>query len=172
MPENSTMCEFGPFFANSSNNDAAILKHCALNDEQHILNWLRSDDLIVLDRKYSWFRDIVNTLTRLCLKVAMPGFLHNEKQFSPDEPNRTRLVTKTRWVIESVNGKIKNWKFFAHTVENTSLPYVGDCLDIICALINKYHCPAIANKDEGHRIASQMREMWNVESPLQNILKN
>lgn len=31
----------------------------------------------------------------------MPGFLHNQKQLSPDESNRTRFVTKTRWVIES-----------------------------------------------------------------------
>ena len=38
---------------------------------------------------------------RLDLKVAMPDFLHNKKQFSAKEANRTRFVTKTRWVIES-----------------------------------------------------------------------
>ncbi|CAF3548310.1 unnamed protein product [Rotaria socialis] len=158
----------GPFFANSSNNDAAILKHCLLNNEQQILNWLRDDDILVLDRG---FRDVVNTLSRLRLQVAMPGFLHNQKQFSPDEANRTRFVTKTRWVVESVNGKIKNWKFFAQTLQNTSLPFAGNCLDIVCALINKYYCPAIANIQDGQEIAAQMREMWKAENALEQHLR-
>ena len=38
---------------------------------------------------------------RLGLKAVMPDFLHKEKQFSAEEANRTRFVTKTRWVIES-----------------------------------------------------------------------
>ncbi len=40
----------GPFFANASNNDAAILKHCVLNNEQQVLAWLRDNDVLVLDR--------------------------------------------------------------------------------------------------------------------------
>jgi hypothetical protein len=36
----------------------------------------------------------------------MPGFLHNQKQFSPDEANKARFVTKTRWVVES--GKLRS----------------------------------------------------------------
>jgi hypothetical protein len=70
-----------------------------------------------------------------------------------------------------VNGKIKNWKFFTHTMQNASLPFLGDCLDIVCALINKYHRPAIVNIEEGYRIASQMRTMWNVQNELQKYLQ-
>ena len=70
-----------------------------------------------------------------------------------------------------VNGMIKNWKFFTHTIQNSSLPWVGDCLDIVCALINKYHRPAIADIEEGYRIVCRMREMWNVENELQNYLQ-
>ncbi|CAF2874624.1 unnamed protein product [Rotaria sp. Silwood2] len=91
----------GPFFTDSLNNDAAILKHCILNDEQQVLSWLRDNDVLVLDRG---FRDTVNALNRLGLKVAIPGFLHNQKQLPADEANRIRFVTKNRWVIES--GKI------------------------------------------------------------------
>ncbi|CAF4590004.1 unnamed protein product, partial [Rotaria socialis] len=91
----------GPFFTDSLNNDAAILKHCMLNNEQEVLSWLRDNDVLVLDRG---FRNTVNTLNRLGLQVAMPGFLHNKKQLPADEANRTRFVTKNRWVIES--GKI------------------------------------------------------------------
>ncbi|CAF5224454.1 unnamed protein product, partial [Rotaria magnacalcarata] len=63
--------------------------------------WLRDNDVLVLDRG---FRDTVNTLNRHGLQVAMPSFLHNRKQLPADEANRTRFVTKNRWVIES--GKI------------------------------------------------------------------
>ena len=42
------------------------------------------------------FRDTVNTLNQLGLKVAMPDFLHNQKQFSADEANRTGFVTNNR----------------------------------------------------------------------------
>ncbi|CAF3918520.1 unnamed protein product [Rotaria magnacalcarata] len=41
------------------------------------------------------FRDTTNALLRLGRQVVMPGILHNEKQFSANEANRTRLVTKT-----------------------------------------------------------------------------
>ncbi|CAF4540445.1 unnamed protein product, partial [Rotaria magnacalcarata] len=69
-----------------------------LNNEQEVLSWLRDNDVLVLDRG---FRDTVNTLNRVGLQVAMPGFLHNKTQFPADEANRTRFVTKNRWVIES-----------------------------------------------------------------------
>jgi hypothetical protein len=46
----------GPFFADSSNNDAAILKHCMLNNEQEVLAWLRDDDVLVLDRGVGAYR--------------------------------------------------------------------------------------------------------------------
>ncbi|CAF3224730.1 unnamed protein product [Rotaria sp. Silwood2] len=47
------------------------------------------------------FRDTVNALNRLGLKGAIPGFLHNQKRLPVDEANRTRFITKNRWVIES-----------------------------------------------------------------------
>ena len=70
-----------------------------------------------------------------------------------------------------VNAKIKNWKFFSQTIQNTSLPFVADCLDIVWALINKYYCSAVANIEDGQHIAEQMREMWNMENTLQKHLQ-
>ncbi|CAF2941717.1 unnamed protein product [Rotaria sp. Silwood2] len=69
-----------------------------LNNEQELMAWLRDDDVLVLDRG---LRDVINVALRLGLKVAMPGFLHKEKQLSAKKANRTCFVTKTRWVIES-----------------------------------------------------------------------
>ncbi|CAF1418557.1 unnamed protein product [Rotaria magnacalcarata] len=157
----------GPFFTDSLNNDAAILKHCMLNNEQDVLSWLHDNDVLVLDR---WFRDTVNTLYRLGLQVVMPGFLHNKKQLPADDANRTRFVTKNRWVIESVNGKIKQWKFMAQVIQHSTIRFISDYLDIICALINKYQCPAVKDIESGREIVMKMREMLTTENRLQERL--
>ena len=47
------------------------------------------------------FRDTVNTLNQFGLKVAIPAFLRKQKQFSANEANQTRFITKNRWAIES-----------------------------------------------------------------------
>jgi len=88
---------FGPFFADNRNNDASILKDCIRKNEQDILNWLHKDDVLIVDRG---FRDAVSTVKSYGYKVLMPSFL-TRKQFTNQEANRTRLITKVRWVIES-----------------------------------------------------------------------
>ncbi|CAM4783878.1 unnamed protein product [Rotaria magnacalcarata] len=98
-----------PFFTDSLNKDAVILKHCILNNEQQVLSWLRDNDVLALD---CGFRDTVRTLNRLDLQVAMPGCLHNKKQLPADEVNRTRFVTKNRWVIESGSYQIRMAKSY------------------------------------------------------------
>jgi hypothetical protein len=40
----------GPFLADSSNNDASIIKHCLFNNEQDMLSWLKDDDIMIVDR--------------------------------------------------------------------------------------------------------------------------
>ncbi|CAF1231138.1 unnamed protein product [Rotaria magnacalcarata] len=116
------------------------------------------------------FHDTANTLNRLGLQVAMPGFLHNKKQHPTDEANRTRFVTKNRWVIESVNGKIKQWKFMTQIIQNSTIRFISDYLDIICALINKYQFPAVIDIENGREIAMNMREMLTTENRLQTRL--
>lgn len=90
--------------------------------------------------------------------------------------SRARLIIQfTRsyplLLVIIANGKIKNWKFFAQTVQNSSLPFIGDCLDIVCAIINRYHCPAMADIRNGREIARQMRAMWKEENALQKRLE-
>ncbi|CAF1110288.1 unnamed protein product, partial [Brachionus calyciflorus] len=54
------------------------------------------------------FRDIVNFLEKRGLTVMMPAVMEkNQKQLTTKQANDTRLVTKTRWVIEAINGIFK-----------------------------------------------------------------
>jgi hypothetical protein len=92
------LCVFGPFLSDYQNNDASIFKNCLSKNEQDILNWLHKDDVIIADRG---FRDAVGKVKQFGYEIIMPSFINRKKQFSTEEANHTRLVTKVRWVIES-----------------------------------------------------------------------
>lgn len=61
-----------------------------------------------------------------------------------------------RWVVESVNGRVKNvFPFFKHTIEGTYVPKIMRFNRIVCAMLNKYFPPLLANKDF-HDIISEV----------------
>lgn len=73
--------------------------------------------------------------------------------------------------MNSVNGKIKRWRYFSNVIQNSSIPSVGNNLKIICALINAYHKPAIINKEEGEKWADQMLKLLDQGNQLQKRLE-
>ncbi|CAM4849082.1 unnamed protein product [Rotaria magnacalcarata] len=99
----------GPFFGDYRNNDAKIIQHCLLNNEQDILKWLKDDDIIILDRG---FRDVVPTMKMLGFQTVMPSFLNGRPQLTTEEANESRLVTANRWVIESSTYQIRMAKSY------------------------------------------------------------
>lgn len=63
-----------------------------------------------------------------------------------------------RWVVESVNGRIKNvFPFFKHTIEGSYVPKVMRFNRIACAIMNKYFPPLFSNKDFHDIIASAVQ---------------
>ena len=91
------------------------------------------------------FRDSVNILEGLGLEVAMPLFLDGRRQFSTTESNQSRCITKVRWIVEAVNGQMKQFKFFSNTVQNSSLPHLEAYISIACSLINRYRSPMVTS---------------------------
>lgn len=77
---------------------------------------------------------------------------NSAKQFTTSEANQSRIVTMLRWVVEAVNGRVKNmFKFFSGTIPITYLPKLGDWFKIACALCNAF-CPNIFNEKDDHMI--------------------
>ncbi|CAF1659052.1 unnamed protein product [Adineta ricciae] len=157
---------FGPFLADGHNNDASIIKHIMRNDDQGITSWLHDDDIIIVDRG---FRDAVSAMEELGLCVEIPAFLKGKRQFSTQEANRTRAITKNRWIIESVNEKIKEWNYFNH-LHNSSLQYLPDDLDIVCALHNAFRQPIMKDPMNGIELAKIMLEQIEKENELEKLL--
>ena len=56
----------GPFFANSSNNDASIWKDCSTKNRAGVLAWLEENDVIIVDRGFRDSTGTMNTGTPSC----------------------------------------------------------------------------------------------------------
>lgn len=144
----------GPYYA--KNNDALITKHILKTNTDGMKSWLNDNDIFIVDRG---FRDVSGYLIEEGYEVKMPQYLQKgNSQHSTEEANTSRLVTKVRWVVESVNTRIKQWKFFDKVVSNHYIPYIGDFLRIVCALFNCYR-PHLADMDSSSKeLAKKMLE--------------
>lgn len=93
---------------------------------------------MIVDRGY---RDATEMLARLGITWHMPALLpRGQSQLTTEEANNSRIVTKTRWIVEARNGHIKSiFKFLDQTIQIIHLPNLGDFYRIAGAIINKYH---------------------------------
>ena len=72
----------------------------------------------------------------------------------------------------SVNGKIKQWRFFSQTIQNSSIPSVRDYLYIVCALINAYHNTRVIDPTAERERVAQMFLLLNKGNRLKRRLEN
>ena len=121
---------------------------------------------MVVDRG---FRDSIKTMEDLGLNVVLPPFLNGRRQFTSSEANESRCVTKIRWVVEAVNARIKQFKFFANTIQNSSLPYLEEYLLIICSIINRYQAPAKADMDYDEQVAERMISLKREKKEFEKV---
>ena len=159
---------FGPYFADSTNNDANIFTHLLKKDIRNIREWLKSNDVIIIDRG---FRDCLELLEEMDLVPKMPAFLNKQAQFSTEEANKTRLVTKIRWVVEAVNGQLKNWRALNNVIPNVQIPYIGDYVKIVCAILNAFHPARIKNLEDDNIIAQRMLDLVKMANCLQRTVE-
>lgn len=120
----------GPYDA--KHNDATILKDCF---SRYDLSAIEDGDVVLVDRG---FRDAMQFLRDKNLRVFSPGL----GQLDTEEANVSRFVTKVRWVIEQVFGRLKmKFKLFAHPAHNSFLRNDLKALVIAFALLNMFHEP-------------------------------
>ncbi|CAC5369412.1 unnamed protein product [Mytilus coruscus] len=146
----------GPYL--SRNNDASILNHMMKCNVDDIKSFVNDKDIFVVDRG---FRDSITLLEELGIKAAMPTFMKKgEKQMSDTDANTSRMVTKIRWVVESANARIKNFKYLDRVLPTNQVPFIGDYIRIVCAISNKYLPPLrkATNEDEDINLATQMKQ--------------
>ncbi|CAF3180128.1 unnamed protein product [Rotaria sp. Silwood2] len=140
---------------------------------------LLSEDMntvvLVADGTYSYlqvlvdrgFRDSVGLMRALGLDVCMHDFLNGRHRFEALEANRSRFISKIRWVVESAHARIKHFKWLNQTIQNSTIPQVRDYLRIACALVNAYRSSAISSFMNDDIIVTKMLE--NLHEP--NLLR-
>ncbi|CAF2730047.1 unnamed protein product [Rotaria sp. Silwood2] len=163
------LAAYGPYLSDSSNNDASIQKDILVNNKDGILNWIDEHDIVVVDRG---FRDSTGMMRALGLDVCMPDFLNGRRRFDALEANRSRFISKIRWVVESANGRVKHFRWFSQTIQNSTIPQVRDYLQIACALINAYRAAAISSFSNDDQIAAEMLACLHEPNLLRTRLNN
>jgi hypothetical protein len=65
-----------------------------------------------------------------------------------------------RWVVESANARIKNFKWLDRVLPTNQVPFIADYVRIVCAISNRYF-PALGrtvNKDDDIQLAREMQQ--------------
>ncbi|GFY16397.1 DDE Tnp4 domain-containing protein [Trichonephila clavipes] len=104
------------------------------------------------------------------LVPKMPAFLDKQAQL-PKDANETRLETSIRWVVEAVNGQLKNWRALSNIIPNVQIPYIGDYVKIVCANLNVFH-PARLNIEDDNVIAQRMLDLEKTNYLQETIEEN
>lgn len=162
---------FGPYLADGKNNDAQIMNSLIKQRGSELLEWVQPDDILIVDRG---FRDSIETLEEHLLIPKMPRFLDKgSHQLDTLDANSSRLVTKIRWVVESVNGLMKTWKALGQVVPNTQIPYIRDYVRIVCAICNAFRPPRReASKPDDEVIAQRMLNLSSKDNTFQKYIQD
>lgn len=86
------------------------------------------------------------------------------------QANSSRLVTKIRWIVESVNGRLKQWKYLQNVVPNTQIPYIREYVCLIAALCNKYRDPLNTGNPESDQILAAKMKVGSYNVPYDLLL--
>lgn len=155
---------WGSFTAASS--DGKILPHI-YNDDKDFKKLLRNGDKLILDRG---FRDCVEMMKKLGFDVLIPTC--KSGQLSWSEANKSRLCTKVRWVIESVNGILKNqFKLLNRVVPNSSVGKIDIEIKIAAALHNMFGKKLSSDHNDYQQIVKQMHDRMDTPNVLGDFVK-
>jgi hypothetical protein len=158
----------GPFEANIS--DAKLMEDL-ISDDEFKETFPPISTTLIVDRG---FRDIIEKAQALGYETQMPAFLEKkEKQLSTEKANATRCTTKMRFIVEVVNGQIKQtFSMFDKTANNRSLPNAPDHFRIACSTINfirngNFH----SDKNNPDEISERICQLMTKPNLLSKVVK-
>lgn len=177
-PDGYIVGSFGLYLG--KDNDAKIMNDLFFENKdiaQKMKQLIKPGDILTVDRG---FRDIKAKLKEAGYFVKMPSCKLNtkepkrarkrlseaEKQKSREKQrnraNKSRFVTKLRWVVEMVNGHLKSrFKLLDGTIHNRSLKYLQEIMEVAAALYNFNFRPVIADGKFNKEMALRMVDRFN-----------
>ena len=128
-------------------NDATIIK-TVLKSNKELRRLLKPGDHIIVDRG---FRDASKTFeNKYHLTVHMPACkTKKQNQLNTDQLNKSRFVTKVRYMVEKVNGTLTNpFRANKSVHRNVTLSHALDDYRITGAIINRFFTLHTANSND------------------------
>lgn len=197
FPDGTVFDVLGPFFSNGANNDARMTAHIlnltdnaekveGLSNEEfekyldEIIKWFEASGsgdsnkkVAIVDRG---FQRVIDAMKRKGITAYMPSCAAMEgNQMSTDEANKSRLVTKVRWVVEAFHSRFKKWRFFDNRQWNSNIQRFGPSLKVVAAALNAFRpiqCDTNENEAYHQEIAQRMKEKAEIsENALEAIVQ-
>ncbi|GFU10620.1 DDE Tnp4 domain-containing protein [Trichonephila clavipes] len=101
------------------------------------------------------------------LVPKMLALLDKQAQLSTEDTNETGMVTLISWVVEEVNGQLKNWRALNKIIPNVQIPYFGDYVKIVCAILNAFHPARLNNIEDDNLTAQRILDLVKMPNYLQ-----
>jgi len=164
FPDGYIVDSIGPFYSNTYNNDAGMTSEILRKEGYGILKWLKkTNQNVIADRG---FQGVVSELENLGASVFLPSF--NPKgstQPTIQDSNRSRLVTKVRWVVEAHHSRFKKFKLFSNTQPILHVDKLRACLRVLSASLNVHRPLLNQNFDQKkhQKIAEKMLELSKID---------
>lgn len=121
--------------------DKEIFQRCGLKQQlQGLLRmgYLLPHDGLMCDKGFK----IAEDLNSIGLELNLPPFAKSGAQMSYVDVNYTKKIAKHRVHVERLIGKIKNFKIFSYTINNTTLATV-DKMWFVCCMLTNFQPPLI-----------------------------
>lgn len=172
LPSGYVLEAEGLYFADGRNNDSGILKHMLCRGDDSILQILQTRDVLLLDRGFQRAIDVIESTG---VHWRMPEMIdrgQKQKQFTSEQANKTRKVTKLRWVVELANGRLKNvFKFFASVIPTGYFRNLRSFLRIALAIQNAFFPPLFTESEVHTKILERIEAHDDDENTLQTEIE-
>lgn len=104
----------GPYIADGNNFTQAFIQK-----EKLYFKMVWQNDILVWDSGFRESLDIIINWVSVRSESQYVYFLgKRQKQHFVSEANASRLMTKIRWAVESINGRLKRWKLLKNIASN------------------------------------------------------
>jgi hypothetical protein len=152
----------GPYEANK--NDAAILSDIMDKYRDVFNREFKAGDVFLVDRG---FQNVVAKIEERGFIAKMPACIpSNQKVLTVAQANESRMVTKCRWKVEVINGKLKQFELLNKVRPNRALQTLKKDIKIAGALLNEFFHPIESDKADAPFIAARMKAQLNIDNAL------
>lgn len=128
----------------------------------------KPNDIFILDRGFDHVKSELQS-NGFCVEVPC-NISKGQSQFSEQEANISRRCTKTRWVIECINRRLKEYKYLARMIPLKGVPHLYQDTRIVAALYNAYG-KRLYSYDDKPSAANLILENMNKPNLLKELVE-